>query len=468
MKNDVVLVPLNKDLRVRDNPALFEAVKKYKVVVPVYVFDKKLGREWKMGYASKWWLHHSLKKLSEKIPIVVLEGDCFDVLDKIVRKTKASAIYWNKDYEPYAIERDRNLTDHFTNKGVEVKSFHTSLLFEPQKIKNSSGQYYKVFTPFWNACKKNGIARRSLSKVKVARHGFEHLSVDIEKLKLVSRGVDQLKGLKESWVVGEEGAWKRFESFIKNDLRNYAAGRNRVGESLTSRLSPHLHFGEISALEIWNKLKDLSPYDENVERYLTEIGWREFAYYLLYHFPTLPTCNFKKQFDTFEWEKNNSFLKAWQRGLTGYPIVDAGMRELLSTGFMHNRARMVTASFLIKDLLIDWREGAKWFWDNLVDADLATNSFNWQWVAGTGADAAPYFRIFNPILQGEKYDPEGKYVRKWVPEIALLPNNFIHKPWLASEDLLKKCKIELGVTYPEPIVSHNFSKKIALELYKKL
>lgn len=455
-----------QDLRLTDNLALTEATKHFDQIIPVYIYDEKLGGEFSIGSASKWWLHNSLLSLSKDIDLVLRKGDSLEILKSILEESKSEAIYFNRCYEPSALELEKNLE----KLNITIKAFNSNLLFEPSEIKTGSKDFYKVFTPFWKACLNKGVSRAPLKKAKVIAKKIH--SDTLDSFKLLPNKPNWATGFNEKWKCGENSAQEALEIFIKSGLSNYAQGRNFPSKKFVSEMSPRLHFGEVSPLYIFHRVKNAfgltNRNQESIDRYLAEIGWREFSYHLLFHFPDLPIKNFKPQFDSFEWEQNDNNLKSWKKGLTGYPIVDAGMRELWHTGYMHNRVRMITASFLVKDLLIDWREGEKWFWDTLVDADLASNSASWQWVAGSGADAAPYFRIFNPILQSKKFDEEGEYIKKWVPELSKMHKQFIHAPWEAPPLLLKEYGIELGKDYPKPIVNHDKARHVALKLYKKL
>ncbi len=452
------------DLRLIDNPALSEAVKAHKSVIPLYIHDAKHGGSWSIGSASKWWLHHSLENLAKEINLIVRAGDSLEQLLNVIEETGAQNVYWNRRYEPFSIEIDTKIKKHLEEIGVEVTSVNGTLLFEPWEIKNLNKSNYKVFTAYWNACLRNGVSKLPLPKVKPVYSQYV-ATTPIADLQLLPIQ-DWAKEFAAYWQPGEDYAINKLEEFIKHKIDDYTQGRNFPIQENTSHLSPHLHFGEISPLYIWHRIKqaemEKSITSEASVSYLREIGWREFSYYLLYHYPDLPDQNWRKEFDKFPWQTNVKLLHAWQKGMTGYPIVDAGMRELWQTGYMHNRVRMIVASFLTKHLLIDWQEGEKWFWDTLVDADLANNSCSWQWVAGSGADAAPYYRIFNPILQGEKFDPNGDYVRRWVPELSQLPNQYIHTPWLAPDYVLA------GSSYPRPIVDHQRARQLALESYKSM
>lgn len=474
-----VIVWFRQDLRLSDNPAFFEACKISKNIIPVYILDDYSPGKWKLGGASRWWLHHSLLSLSEKLRrmgtnLVLAKGNSSEILSEIARKSNSSHIFWNRCYEPYSIKRDEKIKKLLGESGIIAKSFNGSLLFEPWEIKNKQGSYFKVYTAFWKSCLAESSVNPPLPEPKLKLNGSKLFFLDIEELNLLPKTPDWSSGLKELWQPGEEGAKKQLSNFLDGPLDKYTAGRDIPGISGTSRLSPHIHFGEISPRQVWSSAiftKNLtrnSAYSSNIDKFLSEIGWREFSHSLLYNFPMLPDSPFDSRFDKFEWKHDGALFKKWQKGKTGYPIVDAGMRELWKTGWMHNRVRMIVASFLTKHLLIPWQKGAEWFWDTLVDADLANNSAGWQWVAGSGADAAPYFRIFNPVLQGERFDRDGSYVRIWVPEIAGLPDKFLHKPWKTPDDIQKNLGIIIGKDYPLPIVDHETARSLAMEKYKKL
>lgn len=440
----MIIVWFRKDLRLSDNPALYAAAKKG-VVLPLYILDETLGA------ASKWWLHHSLLALEESgVPLILRSGDPEKILAQLLKETKAEAIYWNRCYEPESIKRDIQLKKKFP-----VESFNGSLLHEPWEILNDSEEFYKVYTHYWKKSLKLDKIEKPLPKPQV-RWAKGVRTEKLSSWKLLPTHPNWASKFDSFWEIGEEAAQKKLRSFISTSLKAYGHDRDFPAIVGTSRLSPHLHFGEISPRQIWHAAPHAS-------KFLSEIGWREFSYYLLYHFPKLPTAPFRPEFAKFPWKKNGKALKAWHQGKTGYPIVDAGMRELWSTGWMHNRVRMIVASFLIKDLLQPWQEGAAWFWDTLVDADLANNSASWQWVAGSGADAAPFFRIFNPVLQGKKFDPDGTYIKRWVPELAKVPPKWIHEIWEAPEEIQALAK-----NYPSPIVDHEEARKIALMAFQKL
>ncbi|MEI6353991.1 MAG: deoxyribodipyrimidine photo-lyase [Methylococcus sp.] len=472
----VAIVWFRKDLRLADQPALAKALDTSQQLVPLYIDDWAEDNPWAMGRASRWWLHQSLKALDDALlalgsRLIIRRGQPLEVLEEIIRETGATRVFWNRLYTPYEMARDRLIKATLSAKEVEVLSFNSALLYEPWEIARPQGGPYKVFTPFWKAVIAKGL------------HGFTEPAPDhlpkvpssiatepLSSLKLLPKiGWDQ--GFYSSWPVGEQAAMRRLTTFIKGAVSGYQAGRNVPSMEGTSRLSPHLHFGEISPRQIIEMLSQgqLSLHQGPL-CFQREVGWREFGIHLLYHFPETSDQPLDQRFNGFPWREDDQGLqlKAWQRGQTGFPIVDAGMRELWHTGWMHNRVRMIVASLLCKNLLIDWRQGAHWFWDTLVDADLASNSLGWQWTAGCGADAAPYFRIFNPILQGEKFDPEGRYVRTWCPELKGLPDRFIHQPWEAPSEILEGAGVLLGTHYPRPVVDLKGSREAALKAFSTI
>jgi len=470
-----VIVWLRQDLRLADNPALTAAVGSGRPVLIVYVLDD--GPSWPMGGASRWWLHGSLAALGADIEarggrLTLRRGPAAREIAALAQETRAAEVYWNRCYEPAAVARDTALKKDLTAAGVTVESFNAALLFEPWEVRTGSGGPFKVYSPFWRACRAKGVDGPLGHAPKAIPAGDAPDSRRLEDLALLPRKPDWAGGLRAAWTPGEAGAHRLLEAFLESALDGYGANRNRPDMVGTSRLSPHLHFGEIGPRQIWRAVETfVEAHGElrgEADKFLSEIGWREFSTHLLFHNPALPEANWKPQFDAFPWEENPDGLEAWKRGRTGYPIVDAGMRELWTTGWMHNRVRMIVASFLIKDLMIHWRVGEAWFWDTLVDADLANNAASWQWVAGSGADAAPYFRIFNPVTQGETYDPEGAYVRSLIPELAALPDKVIHKPWVATPEALSAAGVELGRTYPRPMVDHGEARQRALAAYKSI
>lgn len=470
MKKGTAIHWFRQDLRLSDNPALDSAAQ-YETLIPIYILDEVNSGEFKMGAASKWWLHQSLTKLNESLDgkLLVYQGNPHEILNKLIEEQEVSYVTWNRCYEPWRIDRDKEIKRNFEDKNVAVESFSASLLWEPWTISKDDGTPYRVFTPFYKkGCLNSEEPRLPAGKVDLSNLYSEDLSSDsITDLNLLPT-IKWYKSFEEEWNPGEIGAEQNLNSFLDSGLLNYKEGRNFPSQEFVSRLSPHLHFGEISPNEVWYRAKTkegISGIEKSLAHFHSELGWREFSYYLLYHFPDLPNKNFQEKFDIFPWQENEEFLALWQKGNTGYPIVDAGMRELWQTGYMHNRLRMIVGSFLVKNLLIDWRFGERWFWDCLVDADLASNSASWQWVAGSGADAAPYFRIFNPITQGLKFDPEGEYTKKYVPELRDLPNKYLFSPWDAPENILADAGIELGKNYPKPMVDLKLSRETALEAF---
>lgn len=457
------------DLRLTDNPALSAAVDNG-TVIPLYVWSPEEEGQWPPGAASRWWLHQSLTELDNALHrygsrLIIRQGPSLDQLRSLIHETGATSVFWNRRYEPAIAARDLAIAAELQKQGCQVIAFNSHLLFEPWDIKNKSGKPFRVFTPFWKTCLAGGKIQKTLPTVtKIPSPTLWPQSLPLKALQLEPKH-SWAAEFPKNWCPGELGAQKNLSHFIKNGFLHYNEARNHPAAPGTSRLSPHLHFGEIGPRQIWHALPQKSG---PTSQFAAELGWREFAYHLLHHFPQTPTEPLRPEFKNFPWRENSAFQKAWQRGKTGYPIIDAGMRELWTTGWMHNRVRMIAASFLVKDTLQPWQNGARWFWDTLVDADLANNTLGWQWCAGCGADAMPFFRIFNPITQGEKFDPQGHYIRRWVPELTKLPVNWLHHPWEAPETVLKAAGITLGTTYPRPIVSHTIAREIALQAYQKL
>jgi len=472
------LVWFRQDLRLSDNPALAAAVERDGPVIPVFIWAPEEEGAWRPGAASQWWLHRSLAALGAALEkrgsrLIIRRGPTVKALNDLLAQSGASAVFWNRRYEPAAVARDADLKSQLRERGIATESFNGSLLFEPWTIRNGSGQPFRVFTAFWRVCLTKPVAPpskdapRELSSPENWPHSLELSELALEPT------VDWASGFRETWQPGESGAKSQLKRFQKEAIQEYPVGRDKPGVVGTSRLSPHLHFGEISPSQVWRvalgMMNDGAVGSHGAcEAYLRQIGWREFAHQLLYHHPDSPEQALRPEFRAFPWKTDPQTLRAWTQGKTGYPLVDAGMRELWHTGWMHNRVRMVVASFLVKHLLIGWQEGAAWFWDTLVDGDLANNTLGWQWVAGCGADAAPYFRIFNPVIQGEKFDPAGKYVRHWVPELSGLPDDWIHKPWNAPGSILKKAGVELGRTYPNPIIDHDAARQRALAALRSI
>ena len=458
-----------KDLRLGDNSALKAAIERGLPVIPTFIWSPDEAGDWGPGAASKWWLHQALKSLSEALKdkggeIVLREGDSLGQLRDIIEKTGAKRVYWNRRYESPQRELDASIKRQLRDDGIEVESFNSSLLNEPHTAATGGGNPYKVYTPYWKKVKDRPIE-------PIAEPDFDSLkfpdtypqTVTLDSLGLLTHRHWHRK-FDPHWVVSEAAALERLEKFLSQPVKSYNQARDIPSEDGTSSISPYLHWGLIGPRQVMHALKakcDLGK--EGPQVYAKEIYWREFAYNVLYHFPKTPAAPLHEKYADFPWQPDANALKRWQRGQTGYPIVDAGMRQLYATGWMHNRVRMVVSSLLVKHLLQDWREGARWFWDTLVDADLASNTLGWQWSAGCGADAAPYFRVFNPITQGKKFDPEGDYVKRWVPELSNLTPKYIHEPWKASEPELESFGLDLGIDYPKPIIEHSLGRKRALE-----
>lgn len=463
------IVWFRQDLRLEDNPALTAAAKKGKIV-PVFIYAPDEEGEWTYGGATKWWLHHSLESLAKEfsqqgVQLIIRQGNTLQTLKSLINETGASSVYWNRRYEPAILERDTHIKSQLKDAGIEVHSFNANLMFEPWTVQNKQKKPFQVFTPFWKHLLTLPAPAEPLPIPKFATATSTE-SIPLEKLGLLPK-IHWDAGINAYWKPGANNAKEVLRKFNVASVLEYSQKRDRPDQFGVSHLSPYLHFGEISPRMIWHATLRSHSFSE-VEPFLRQLAWREFAHHLLYHFPKTPNEPLREDFKHFPWVSNPIALQAWQKGKTGYPIVDAGMRQLWTTGWMHNRVRMVVGSFLVKDLLISWLEGARWFWDTLVDADLANNTLGWQWVGGCGADAAPYFRIFNPITQGEKFDPDAEYVRKWVPELAALPNEWIHKPWEAPSQVLRGAGITLGKDYPHPIVDHKDARTKALEAFQEV
>ena len=458
-----------QDLRLADNPGLLEA-QRAGPLMAIYIFEEEDPGALSMGSASRWWLHQSLEKFNAALDgkLNIYSGNAEKIITGLLEAQPIEAVYWNRCYEPWRVKNDAVLKKHLHTLGVTCKSYNASLLWEPWEAVKSDQTPYRVFTPFYRQASLQK-PRSPLPRLSGACFLKDpNNKTTLADLKLIPQ-IPWYRGFETAWEAGERGAQKKLQHFLEHELTGYKEGRNFPGKKNVSHLSPHLHFGEISPQQVWHAVhqQEHVPLADRAH-FLSELGWREFSYSLLYHFPELPWKNFQPKFDHFPWKDNNVLLRAWEQGQTGYPIVDAGMRELWQTGTMHNRVRMIVASFLVKNLLIHWHHGAAWFWDTLLDADAANNSASWQWVAGCGADAAPYFRIFNPILQGEKFDPEGDYTRRFVPELTAIPKKFLFRPWEAPREVLAQANVTLGTTYPHPIVELASSRDKALEAYHQL
>jgi deoxyribodipyrimidine photo-lyase len=460
-----------QDLRVNDNQALIQAVQNGRVL-PIYILDDQNAAADKLGAASRVWLHHSLKLLNQSLDgqLKVFRGNALNIMAQLTDTLDIYTVSWNRCYEPWRIQRDAAIKTHLRSKEISCRSFNASLLWEPWTILKKDESPYKVFTPYY----KNGCLSTTPRSAEPTPKNIDFFSghlksaVSINDLNLVPTE-NWCQAVIDHWQVGEQAAIEKLENFITETLCDYQQGRNFPALGSTSILSPHLHFGEISPHQIWQRLEfeSMHNHSDNLSHFKRELGWREFSYYQLYHWPDLPRSEFNPRYLNFQWQQDDANLQLWQQGKTGIPIIDAGMRELWQTGTMHNRVRMLVASFLVKNLLVDWREGAGWFWDCLFDADLASNSASWQWCAGCGADAAPYFRIFNPVLQSEKFDSDGDYLSRYCPELARLPKKFRHSPWLANDTVLSEAGISLGIDYPFPIVDLKLTRQRALDRFKQ-
>jgi deoxyribodipyrimidine photo-lyase len=467
------IVWLRQDLRLADNPALHEAADG--PVLPVFILDETTPHP--PGGASRWWLHHSLKALAQSLAalgsrLLLFRGAPARVLDALIAETGARAVYWNRRYEPAAQACDANIKANLRARGLDVRSFNAALLHEPWAVTTAQNTPYKIFSPFYRACLERPVGACVPAPRRLLAPTAWPEGVTLESLRLLPRRPDWSIGLRETWQPGETTAQRLLSTFLAQRAPEYADARNHPGKAGTSTLSPHLHWGEIGPRQIWHAVMAAEANNalatSGGRAFLRELGWRDFNYSLLHSFPTLPEQPLNPRFASFPWHRDSAYLRAWQKGQTGIPLVDAGMRELWHTGYMHNRVRMVVGSFLVKHLLQPWQDGQSWFWDTLVDADLANNAASWQWIAGCGADAAPYFRVFNPVLQGEKFDTDGIYVRRWVPEIAGLPDKLLHRPWDAPDFVLRQAGIQLGLDYPRPIVDLAVGRNRALAAYKTI
>ena len=471
MHTELSIVWFRQDLRISDNSAIAEGSKKGSIL-PIYIFDDCADKPFKIGGASKVWLHNSLQKLDTSLGgnLNLYIGQATDIMQSLIKRHNVKGIFCNTCYEPWHSKQESEVRKICDAMSVNFNAFNDNYLWRPNEIIKDDGSYYKVFTAYKNKSRfvpsrKTIVTQLDSIFIKDCSNNTTVLTLDLLP------NLSWHKSIEQSFDIGEVAAKNKLQNFIENHLNGYKEERNYPNKNAISKLSPHLHFGEISASQIIEAVSNrgnLYANQTDIEHFISEVIWREFSCYLLCHFKQLHDKNFNSKFDNFGWENNMHLLALWQKGNSGYPLVDAGMRELWQTGFMHNRVRMVVASFLVKNLNVHWKYGRDWFWDCLVDADLANNSASWQWVAGSGVDAAPYFRIFNPITQGEKFDQGGEYTRKFVPELKYLPNKYLFKPWEAPKNMLKEAGVVLGETYPKPIVDLDFSRKNALELYKLL
>ena len=472
MDDNLGIFWFRQDLRLYDNLALNDLINRSNKILPLYILDDRI----KLGGASKWWLQKSLESLNSSLKargskLYCLKGSPLKILNYLANEYNIQNISWNRLYDNYSIERDSQIKKNLKYKNVLINSFKGSLINEPWTIKNKSDSFFKVFTPYWNKCLEEGNSITLCEPPKIIKTLITkiHKSVSVNDLKLYPKEKKWTELLNLHWVPGEKKAFEIFNDFKNKTINDYDEGRDRPDQNNTSKLSPYLHFGEISPERIFVEVQQQQAGNEkSKKKFIAEIGWREFSYNLLYNYPNIRTEAIQEKFKKFPWKKNTKFLKKWQEGTTGYPIVDAGMRQLYQTGWMHNRVRMIVGSFLCKNLLIHWWEGEKWFYDTLLDADLASNSAGWQWIAGCGADAAPYFRVFNPVIQGLKFDPNGNYVKKFIPEINKIPSNLIHSPWELSLEDQKKYNCIIGKNYPKPVVNLAISRDLALTSFAKL
>ena len=468
---EAAIVWFRNDLRLQDNPPLHAAAEAGYKIVPVYVLDDPAAGAWPMGGASRWWLHHSLAALAADFAacgagLVLRRGDSAKIILELAAEIGAKAVYAARAFEPAMRELDRRVDAALKAAAIPFHRHLSMSLFPPDRIKTKTGGVYGVYTPFSKACFEAGVSEDFLP----APARISGMTVNGDRLddwRLLPTNPNWSGGLRQEWQPGEAGAQKRLKDFLSGPIKNYDEARNLPGTAGTSKLSPHVHFGEISPRSVFTAAARAGA-GKGVQTFLKELIWREFAIYLLWHHPALPDAPMKPNFENFPWATDKRALRAWQKGQTGYPIVDAGMRELWRTGWMHNRVRMIVASFLVKHLLIPWHEGEYWFWDCLAEADLAANAASWQWVAGCGADAAPYFRVFNPVLQGQKFDADGAYVRHYVPEIAALPDEYLHAPWTSPKNVLTNARVTLGETYPLPIVDLMEGRDRALKAYESI
>ena len=459
------IIWFRNDLRVTDNAVINYCLENRRKVLPVYICDPSTS----LGSASKWWLKNSLISLNKSLKgsLNVIEGDPSKILLDLVNKNGIKEILWNERYSKDDIIQDNEIINIVKNQDVNCITFHSCLLKNPQNTLKKDATPFKVYTPFYKQ-QYQGMAYE-LFNYNTEEIEYIHCGDEKQISKILDVAIKTEKWhekLHEKWAPGEAGAQEKLKVFLSNGLNGYSEGRNRPDKQHTSMLSPHIRFGEISIREVAKSIENVNT--EDAEIFYKELVWREFSYHLLYHFPHLVDTNLQKKFDNFKWLDNQDHLESWQKGMTGYPIIDAGMRQLYETGYMHNRVRMIVGSFLVKILMIHWKYGQEWFWDTLVDADIASNSASWQWVAGTGADAAPYFRIFNPVTQSKKFDPDGDYIKKYIPELKNIPSKYIHLPSELDEKTLLSYNIKLGEDYPTPIVDLSLSRERALDEFRRL
>lgn len=471
---------LRHSLRLRDNPALVSAAE-HGAVVPVFVWAPDEEGDWPPGSAAQWWLHRALHDLDEQLRergsrLILRRGPTADTLRDVANAAGADRVVWNRRYEPPLARRDARVKEALHDADLETAVFESQILHDPDAVETTSGGPYHVFTPFWKKVREKNLLRTGppleVPELPAPESWPSSEPLDAFELTPEARdGLDWAGGLRNTWTPTEAGAHERLDYTLKRVLGRYDTARNRPDKDGTTRLSPYLHHGQISPRQLWHTISEWAHDNGRLgdaRPLLRQLVFREFAYHWLYHYPATATETYRDKFRNFPWRDDAEALAQWKRGQTGYPLVDAGMRQLYETGWMHNRVRMIVASFLTKDLMLHWRHGARWFWDTLVDADLAANTFNWQWTAGCGADAQPFFRIFNPVSQSERYDPDGTYIRRLVPELANLPDDALHAPWKESDARLRASGVTLGETYPKPLVDHGEARETALDAYETI
>ena len=470
-KNSVVIHVFTQDFRLSDNPSLFYA-NEIGPVWPIFIDDRGFD-PFPPGGCSCWWLYHSLLDIQKRLGgcLSIFQGEFSAVIERLVQDYDIQGVFWNLSFDAYRQDQQNRTLNFLKKSGIAGRSFNGSTLWDPWTIKKMDGTCYKVFTPFYRkGCLQGMIEPRpvepSPEKLNLVDLAAFDSGMVLDESNILPKHSWHSK-LHQHWKVSEDAAMEQLESFLEQGISNYKKGRDFPMKENVSMLSPYLHFGNVSVSQVWEKVSKL-PQDENTGHFMSELGWREFSYYLLHHFQDLPKSNLQSKFDAFPWVVNESQLKAWKKGLTGIPFVDAGMRQLWQCGYMHNRMRMVVGSFLVKNLRHHWKEGEMWFRECLVDFDLANNSASWQWVAGCGTDAAPYFRIFNPVTQGQRFDPQGEYTRHYLPELKNLPLQYLFNPWEAPDDILKEAGVVLGENYPKPMVDLKLSRQQALDAFQSL
>ena len=476
MKKHSIIVWFRSDLRLHDNPALSAAISQSQHIIPIYIHTPQEEGRWQAGSASRWWLHHSLSSLGRDLKqrgsrLILRAGNSLEQLQQVIEETGASAMYTTRCYTPASLKHDNRIQRTLQKQNIEIKFYNGNLLIEPDSIQNKAGKPFKVFTPYWRTHQQLFSLPTLLPRPDRLPSVPRRLSsLPLIELNLLPR-VSWDTGIRKTWQVGEQAALQQLRNHATEIIADYPESHDRPDINGTSQLSPYLHFGEISVRQVAHILMQTRQKRarEGAKALLRQLVWRDFAHHILWHFPATTDKPFDQRYENFPWQRRSSsrILNAWQQGLTGLPIIDAGMRQLWQTGWMHNRVRMIVASLLTKNAGIHWQLGARWFWDTLVDADLAQNSLNWQWVAGCGVDAAPYFRIFNPVLQSQKFDPRGEYIRRWVPELVALPTDYIHQPELTPPLIQEACGVVIGRDYPEPILDLKASREKALLHYRQ-